>query len=56
MLQLFFVSRLVKWLGVPVALCVLPVVALGSYGVAMLLPSLAIVRWAKTAENRWTTR
>jgi len=50
-LQLFFVSRLVKWLGVPLALCVLPVVALGSYGVAMLLPSLAIVRWAKTAEN-----
>ena len=50
-LQLFFVSRLVKWLGVPVALCVLPMVALGSYGVAMLLPSLAIVRWAKTAEN-----
>jgi len=50
-LQLFFVSRLVKWLGVPIALCVLPVVALGSYGVAMLLPSLAIVRWAKTAEN-----
>jgi AAA family ATP:ADP antiporter len=50
-LQLFFVSRLVRWLGVPLALCVLPVVALGSYGVAMLLPSLAIVRWAKTAEN-----
>ncbi|HEY6134304.1 MAG TPA: Npt1/Npt2 family nucleotide transporter [Rubrivivax sp.] len=50
-LQLFFVSRLVKWLGVPVALCVLPLVALGSYAAAMLLPSLAIVRWAKTAEN-----
>ena len=50
-LQLFFVSRLVKWLGVTFALCVLPVVALGSYGVAMLVPSLAIVRWAKTAEN-----
>lgn len=50
-LQLFFVSRLVKWLGVPVALCVLPIVALGSYGVAALLPSLAIVRWVKTAEN-----
>ncbi len=50
-LQLFFVSRLVKRLDVPLALCVLPVVALGSYGVAMLLPSLAIVRWAKTAEN-----
>ena len=50
-LQLFLVSRLVKWLGVPVALCVLPVVALGSYAVAALLPSLAIVRWVKTAEN-----
>jgi ATP:ADP antiporter, AAA family len=50
-LQLFLVSRLVKWVGVPVALCVLPVVALGSYGVAALLPSLAIVRWVKTAEN-----
>ena len=50
-LQLFVVSRLVKWLGVPVALCVLPVVALGSYAVAALLPSLAIVRWVKTAEN-----
>lgn len=50
-LQLFVVSRLVKWLGVPVALCVLPVVALVSYGVAVLLPSLAIVRWVKTAEN-----
>jgi ATP:ADP antiporter, AAA family len=50
-LQLFFVSRLVKWLGVSFALCLLPLVALGSYGAAMLLPSLAIVRWAKTAEN-----
>ena len=50
-LQLFFVSRLVKRLGVPVALCVLPVVALGSYAAAVLLPSLAVVRWVKTAEN-----
>jgi ATP:ADP antiporter, AAA family len=50
-LQLFLVSRLVRWLGVPVALCVLPAVALGSYAVAVLLPSLAIVRWVKTVEN-----
>lgn len=49
--QLFLVSRLVKWLGVPIALCVLPVVAFGSYAVAALLPSLAIVRWIKTVEN-----
>ena len=50
-LQLFVVSRLIKWIGVPVALLVLPVVALGSYAVAALLPTLAVVRWAKIAEN-----
>ncbi|MGB2816617.1 MAG: Npt1/Npt2 family nucleotide transporter [Burkholderiaceae bacterium] len=51
LLQLFVVSRIVKYVGVPVALCVLPFVALGSYAVAALLPSLAVVRWVKTAEN-----
>jgi AAA family ATP:ADP antiporter len=50
-LQLFVVSRVVKYLGVPVSLCILPVVALGSYTMAALVPSIAIVRWAKTAEN-----
>jgi len=50
-LQLFLVSRIVKLVGVHVAVCVLPVVALGSYAVAALLPSLAVVRWVKTAEN-----
>jgi len=51
LLQLFAVSRLVKYVGVPVALCVLPLVAFGSYFVAALIPSLAIVRWVKTAER-----
>ena len=51
LLQLFIVSRVVKYLGVHVAVCVLPVVALGSYAAAALLPSLAVVRWVKTAEN-----
>ena len=51
LLQLFVVSRVVKYLGVPVALCILPLVALGSYTMAALIPSLAIMRWAKTAEN-----
>jgi AAA family ATP:ADP antiporter len=51
LLQLFLVSRIVKYAGVPIALCVLPFVALLSYGAAALLPSLAIVRWVKTAEN-----
>ena len=50
-LQLFLVSRIVKWLGVRGAVCVLPLVALGSYTVAALIPSLAILRWVKTAEN-----
>jgi len=51
LLQLFVVSRLVRTLGVSVAICVLPVVAFGSYLVAVLLPVLAVVRWVKTAEN-----
>jgi AAA family ATP:ADP antiporter len=51
LLQLFVVSRLVKHLGVGVAVCVLPVIALGSYAVAALLPSLVVMRWVKTAEN-----
>ena len=50
-LQLFFVSRIVKYLGVQVAVCILPVIALGSYAVAALLPSLVVMRWVKTAEN-----
>jgi AAA family ATP:ADP antiporter len=50
-LQLFAVSRLIKWVGVPAALLVLPVVALGSYAVAALLPTLLAVRWAKVVEN-----
>ncbi|MCA3220711.1 MAG: MFS transporter [Burkholderiales bacterium] len=51
LVQLFVVSRIIKLVGVHVAVCVLPVVALGSYAVAALLPSLAVVRWIKTAEN-----
>jgi AAA family ATP:ADP antiporter len=51
LLQLFVVSRVVKHLGVAVAVCVLPVIALGSYVAAALLPSLVVMRWVKTAEN-----
>jgi AAA family ATP:ADP antiporter len=51
LLQLFLVSRVITHLGVPVAVCVLPVVAMVSYGVAALIPSLGILRWVKTAEN-----
>jgi len=50
-LQLFVVSRVIKYLGLPVAVCILPLVALGSYATVALIPSLTIARWVKTAEN-----
>ena len=51
LLQLFVVSRVLKYLGVGVAVCVLPVLALlGSLAMA-LVPVLGIVRVMKIAEN-----
>jgi len=50
-IQLFLVSRVFKWFGVRVALFVLPVVALGSYGAMLLVPALAVVRIGKILEN-----
>jgi AAA family ATP:ADP antiporter len=50
-IQLFLVSRVFKWFGVRVALFVLPVVALGSYGAILLAPALAVVRLGKIFEN-----
>jgi AAA family ATP:ADP antiporter len=49
--QLFLVSRLVGWFGVPRALLILPLIALGGYALMAALPLLAVARWAKTAEN-----
>jgi ATP:ADP antiporter, AAA family len=51
LLQLLVVARVVRWVGVPASVCILPVVALVSYTCAALLPTLAMVRWIKTAEN-----
>lgn len=51
LLQLFLVSRLVNRFGVHIAVCILPAIAFGSYLAAALVPSLAILRWVKTAEN-----
>ena len=50
-LQLFVVSRVLKYLGVRVALMILPVIALGGYAILFAMPLLNVVRWAKTAEN-----
>ena len=51
LVQLFLVSRILKYLGVRVALLFLPVIALGGYALAAFYPVLGIIRWAKTAEN-----
>ncbi|MEZ4265860.1 MAG: translocase [Myxococcota bacterium] len=50
-IQLFVVSRVLKYVGVPIALMVLPTIALLGYGTLLVLPVLAVVRVAKTAEN-----
>src|SRR5258706_11940328 len=51
LLQLFFVSRIFKYIGVRGALFILPVIAFGSYGLVMALPLLGLVRIAKVMEN-----
>jgi AAA family ATP:ADP antiporter len=50
-LQLFLVGRLVKYGGVRAALLMLPVIALGSYGLIAALPVLAYARFGKVVEN-----
>ena len=50
-LQFFVVSRIFKYLGIGGALFVLPLIALGSYGLFALAPVLALIRVAKVAEN-----
>jgi len=50
-LQLFFVSRLIKYIGTRGALFVLPSIALLAYGLVALAPVLVFVRIAKICEN-----
>jgi AAA family ATP:ADP antiporter len=50
-IQIFFVSRVMKRFGVRVALFVLPLVALGAYGILAFIPVLALIRAAKISEN-----
>jgi AAA family ATP:ADP antiporter len=50
-LQLFVVSRLIKYLGVQVGVLVLPILALTGYTVLAFAPVLALVRVVKIAEN-----
>jgi AAA family ATP:ADP antiporter len=50
-LQLFVVSRIFKYLGVRVALLLLPLIALGGYAVLAFGAGLGLVRVVKTLEN-----
>jgi AAA family ATP:ADP antiporter len=50
-LQAFVVSRLLKGFGMRGMIFALPVVALGTYGLAAFGVGLAAFRWVKTAEN-----
>ena len=51
LIQGLLVSRIVKYLGLAGALLTLPLVALGSYATLAAGATLALVRFAKTAEN-----
>jgi AAA family ATP:ADP antiporter len=51
LLQAFVASRLVKRFGLAGVLFALPLIALGAYGVVAVGATMAVVRWAKTAEN-----
>src|SRR5262245_33397103 len=50
-IQVLVVSQLFKYIGVRGALFVLPLIALGSYGLMAAMPILGIVKVAKVLEN-----
>jgi AAA family ATP:ADP antiporter len=50
-LQILVAPRLIKRFGLAGVLFALPFIALGAYGFVALGATIAIVRWAKTAEN-----
>jgi AAA family ATP:ADP antiporter len=51
LLQLFVVSRLIKYVGVQAGVLVLPVLAFAGYAILAFVPVLALVRVVKIAEN-----
>src|SRR6266478_800600 len=50
-LQMFSVSRIMKYFGVAPALLFLPLISLCSYGLFAFAPLLGLIRVAKIAEN-----
>jgi AAA family ATP:ADP antiporter len=51
LLQLFMVSRILKYLGVRRALFIMPIVSLAGYSVLAIAPLLSLIFAAKVAEN-----
>lgn len=50
-LQMFVVSRLMKYIGIGASLFILPLIAMASYTLLAFAPVLAYIRIAKIAEN-----
>src|SRR5512135_1863775 len=50
-IQLFFVSRIFRWIGIGGALLFLPLLALGGYALISFGATLVLVRWVKAFEN-----
>jgi ATP:ADP antiporter, AAA family len=49
--QLFLVSRIMKFSGVPASLFFLPIISLTGYSVISIIPALGLIRLAKVVEN-----
>jgi ATP:ADP antiporter, AAA family len=49
--QLFLVSRIMKFSGVPASLFFLPIISLTGYSVISVIPALGFIRLAKVVEN-----
>jgi AAA family ATP:ADP antiporter len=51
LLQLFFVSRVIKYAGLRSALVVIPIVSLGGYGAALFAPALGMLFAGRVVES-----
>lgn len=50
LIQLFLVSRIFRYFGVHIAVMIMPVILILSYGVIGFIPIFTIVQWARTLE------
>ncbi len=50
-MQLFFVSRIIKHLGMRAALIIMPIASLAGYGSAFVVPTLSVLFVARVAES-----